>query len=372
MANFFGAVALIGGADGALDDILDTDISDGDGAIVIDATNNILYAYTYDSSSSASEASPDVIKPDSNAGNGRWLLVKAYTAGIQLVDGAAITEISTDGTFAGNSDTAVPTEKASKTYMDSLSGTTTSLIGGFVSRPQFTYHDADEIKISAGRYHHDGTSAQIVYWNSELTFQLGPAGSNADSSAIGTSNWMYIYLDDSAIVTAGTNLLTAAEFLASTTAPTWSHTKHGFYNGEDRCIFAVYINSSGNIFIWRHDGGRYVMLDESCTERSLSDLDSTRVTVTLDYVPAFSTKAQLNLRSYANGDTTTCDLFCSVAGSANDGIYVGLSKSADGAREYNTFDMFCSASQQIDIWHSVDGGHKAGVNTNGWYLPRGM
>lgn len=40
-----------------------------------------------------------------------------------LATGATINELSTDGTFAGNSDSAVPTEKASKTYADSVAST---------------------------------------------------------------------------------------------------------------------------------------------------------------------------------------------------------------------------------------------------------
>jgi len=76
MSNFFGATKLVGGTAGALDDILHTVISDGDGALVIDAVNNKAYKYTYDSSSSDAESSPDIINPDSNSGDGRWLLVK--------------------------------------------------------------------------------------------------------------------------------------------------------------------------------------------------------------------------------------------------------------------------------------------------------
>ena len=43
--NFFGAVVLTGGGTGALDDISYAAISDGDGAICIDAVNNIVYYY---------------------------------------------------------------------------------------------------------------------------------------------------------------------------------------------------------------------------------------------------------------------------------------------------------------------------------------
>ena len=44
------------------------------------------------------------------------------TGDITLNAGATINEFSTDGTLAGDSDTAVPTEKAVKTYVDSQSG----------------------------------------------------------------------------------------------------------------------------------------------------------------------------------------------------------------------------------------------------------
>jgi hypothetical protein len=78
--NFYGAIALTGGGSGSLDDINHNDLNDGDGAIVIDAVNDRIYAYTYNSSSSTAESSPDVIVPDSNTGNGRWILVTTQVA----------------------------------------------------------------------------------------------------------------------------------------------------------------------------------------------------------------------------------------------------------------------------------------------------
>jgi len=77
--NAFGAIKTTGGAAGALDDIIHTNISDGNMAVVVDAVTNIVYHYTYDSSSAAAESDPDVVNPDSNAGNGRWLLTKSQS-----------------------------------------------------------------------------------------------------------------------------------------------------------------------------------------------------------------------------------------------------------------------------------------------------
>ena len=114
----FSAIKTAGGTAGCLDDIIHGNISDGDLATVVDAINNIVYHYTYDSSSAAAESDPTIINPDSNAGNGRWLLTASKHTTFSGPSGTTINEFSTDGTLGGNSDDAVPTEKATKTYID--------------------------------------------------------------------------------------------------------------------------------------------------------------------------------------------------------------------------------------------------------------
>lgn len=74
--NAFSFTALTGGAAGALDDLIHTNITDGDLAFVTVKSTKKSYVLYYDSSSAADEStSVDqiVINPDSNAGNGRWL-----------------------------------------------------------------------------------------------------------------------------------------------------------------------------------------------------------------------------------------------------------------------------------------------------------
>lgn len=93
--EYYPATSLIGGGDGALDKISAATLGDGDIALV--ATSTEFYVYRYDSSSSADEDSPDIIKPDDVGNGGRWLLVfnsTHYHAGdtlqpdkINLVDG---------------------------------------------------------------------------------------------------------------------------------------------------------------------------------------------------------------------------------------------------------------------------------------------
>jgi len=76
--SLFPAVAINGGSAGALDAIDGNLISDGDGAIVVDRSTGKLYAYTMDAASGATESYPDVIAPDLNAGDKRWILHTAY------------------------------------------------------------------------------------------------------------------------------------------------------------------------------------------------------------------------------------------------------------------------------------------------------
>lgn len=74
----FAATGLTGGGADDLDFIGYATPADGDPAVVI--VGSLIYFYEYDSSSSAAELSPDVIKPDDAGANpGRWLLVKVHT-----------------------------------------------------------------------------------------------------------------------------------------------------------------------------------------------------------------------------------------------------------------------------------------------------
>ena len=70
--NFYGATGLIGGTDGKLDNIDGAALADGDGAIVIMAGTH--YLYILDDDSAAAESSPDIIEPDANGGDKRWIL----------------------------------------------------------------------------------------------------------------------------------------------------------------------------------------------------------------------------------------------------------------------------------------------------------
>lgn len=100
-SNFYGAIALTGGAEGALDRIDGALLSDADGSICIDATNDKVYFHTLNSSSGAGESSPDIIVPDSNAGTKRWILVLTLSMSAFMRAILASTSISTFFTNIG-------------------------------------------------------------------------------------------------------------------------------------------------------------------------------------------------------------------------------------------------------------------------------
>jgi len=145
---------------------------------------------------------------------------------------------------------------------------------GYVNRPQFRWKDADEIYIGSGHYEHGGSTRQrVVWWNSELTYKFGPAGSNGSSSAIGNNEWHYLYIDDSAVNSLASNELTAAEFVSNTTAPTWDADLFGWYTGNDRCIAAFLTSGAGALVEFYHDGGDCIVYADQLAAGKLTKTD---------------------------------------------------------------------------------------------------
>jgi len=78
--TYYSAKDFIGGGADALDLFDGADLNDDDRAIV--SNGGKFYFYRLEDSSGAAESSPDIISPDSNAGNKRWLLEGIYAATI--------------------------------------------------------------------------------------------------------------------------------------------------------------------------------------------------------------------------------------------------------------------------------------------------
>jgi hypothetical protein len=372
----FGATGLTGGTTGKLDaiDITLDGIDDGDVALVHTAT--VVYNYYYDDDNATAESSPDYIAPDKDnggaySGDGRWVLNGHYALTYQSVNGTSINEFSTDGTMAGNSDNAAPTEKAVKTYSDTKA--VDSDFPGYVQRATFTYSDADTITITGATYHHAGTTEQMVYWDATITFDLGSGGSNSSSDDLdnGAAEWQYIYLDDSAIVTQGAALLDADCFLNGPTAPTWDTTDHAWMNGDDRCIFAVRINASNQILEFFHSGDFFGYAD-ALADLAATDIDTTWTDVTLT-IPGFARRGIVVFKGNYVSESTSTILYWRTNGqSGSSGHRVYQIYQTHDTYPYNQVEVMTDSGGKIEIKHQHSAAHKSGMTTDGWYLPNGM
>ena len=256
-----------------------------------------------------------------------------------------VIEAITDGTLG--------TTVAADFRVDALAPLLLSSMG---KRAQFVWKDADEIYLNAGAYYHNGTTDQIVYWDSRLTFQF---------QNLAASDWSYLYIDDSAVVTLGSNLLTTSELIDYTNEPTWSQAKHGWYNGEDKCIFAVRTDGSSNILQFWHDGGDFVLYDADFGDLT-NGTSATYTDVTLT-MPKFSTKAYITTDTYYVNNNT--QVYIRPNGSSGSSpIFVGEVASGS-TMNINNVMCITDTSQKIEYKHNASTSNTFSIFTNGWYFP---
>ena len=310
--------ARTGGASGALDQRDGSAISDNDPALVFDGEE--AYFYQADATLNKAESDPDLIRPDTNPGTIDWVMLHPFFRETQ--------------------------------------------------RAKFGWKDADEIYIGAAACYLRGAINRRVYWASELTFQLGSGGSNAASSNLGNNEWHYIYIDYSAVVSLGLNLLTAAQFLNSTTGPTWSAANRGWYNGNDLCVFAVRTDGAAGVLNFHHDGGDYVMYDASQTTNiNGTDVDDSYVDCQIN-APALGHKMEIAVIGNANGFSAGA-LYYRVNGETG-AHEVGYLLNGSADRSQVDLTAFSDSSGLIEVKMQNSGASLMTVNTLGYYLPTGM
>jgi hypothetical protein len=98
-----------------------------------------------------------------------------------------------------------------------------------LTRSILEYVNATNIILNAGKYYHQGTTKRILKWYTPLT---------KTHTFIGNT-FNYIYIDNDAVVAAGSDILTEDEISIDTAPPSWSGEKQGYYNGLDLCIGIV-------------------------------------------------------------------------------------------------------------------------------------
>ena len=238
---------------------------------------------------------------------------------------------------------------------------------GYLDRPQFLHSSDTDILIEPGAYHHSGTVDQLVYWNSQLTF-------TASNISAGTADQIvYVYLDDSAIVTNGTPLLDNTCFVDSNTGPVWSDAKHGWYGTDttanDRCIFACSADATDDLLPWYHDGGSYVEYDLQVEDMSDTDIDLVWTDIVLS-IPDFGDNGKAVVTFYGNG-TNVIKSFYRKNGSSSTGHLIAATAGVS-TQSVNTRIVAVDDAQTIEVVNNGSDSSTLAVYTNGFYLPRGM
>jgi hypothetical protein len=219
----------------------------------------------------------------------------------------------------------------------------------------FTWASATTITVQSFTYFHNGTLKQYVYSNASISW----------SPSVSGTQWYYVYLDDSAIVTAATNVITSTQLLASTTAPTWSDAKQGWYSGSDRCIFAFLSASAVIEEFWQE--GDFVLFPTETTEMS-AQTSTFPVDVTLT-MPGFSTGAMVSL--VGRHGTDVPDIFWEPKGNAGTGS-IAVKLDATVVQHNTIFRVITDTSQRITLRATTSGTGGQNLYQSGWFLPIGM
>ena len=127
----YGAIDLTGGSAGDLDAIDGTVLQNNDIAIVITSTN--VYIYRLNSTSGAAEVSPDVISPDTNAGNKRWILMPIRYATEIIVGGVYLATSAETVTGTDETKVVTPDTLTDKMSAPGAIGNTTPSTGAFTT-----------------------------------------------------------------------------------------------------------------------------------------------------------------------------------------------------------------------------------------------
>lgn len=146
--NYYGYpyIALTGGVDGALDSLDGSLLKNGDFAVVVVPTTNRAYIYTLDEDSAVSESSPNVISPDSNAGDKRWVLatansdaslvafLQAGTGAIERTQQSKSRDLVYVDDFGAEGDDSTDCTAAIQAAIDAAGATKTVMLGNGIYR----------------------------------------------------------------------------------------------------------------------------------------------------------------------------------------------------------------------------------------------
>ena len=253
---------------------------------------------------------------------------------------------------------------------DHVHATTEFATVGFVNRTIASWASITSIDLTGARYHHDGSTEQIVGWGSDITFTFGPAGSNPNSSSLGTEVWQYLYIDDSAIISS---TLTDAQLVNRLEAPDWTPSKLGWYRGNDRCIGAFYVNLSGEI-------DRFSQTAEKITWDSRVEIATSFTsswTDTTALVPFFEVDQVIECSLHAGFGGNDGRYYWKRNGSPGSGHIVGYSFRTGGGDDkfistHNTFQPITNSGGVFEMIVDFGTSTNSYMHQSAYFLPQGM
>jgi len=227
-------------------------------------------------------------------------------------------------------------------------------------RPKFS-SSGSTLTVTPG-YYHMGAKGYNVSWDSDITVTITSTG------------WRYIYLNDSAITT---KTVSAGQIIESGTAPSYNSTYHGWYNGNDRCIFAVYA-TGGVIANFYHDGKDFVQYGEDLEELALIDATKNSWTdVDIDRNPAFATEIEMTIRMMSpDGNVNSCTWTLRTYGDTSSGHILGVTEAGNSGvdDEHITSNkrQYISSSKVQYYAATSASVVRIAFFSNGFFFPRGM
>ncbi|KKL94130.1 hypothetical protein LCGC14_1867760 [marine sediment metagenome] len=393
------ADSLTGGAD-ALDAIDGAGLADRDFAIT--ATGTVFYLHQLDADSAAAESSPDIISPNSNPGDKRWILLAvpgadaisgitsqavgetdvqtltnktltSPTVNTPTVNSPTIatptintsiagTALKDEDDMASDSATVVASQQSIKAYVDSLETDTDTLVysvvhnyitGLVLSNDTDTDHD---INITAGRAV-DATNAHLIILASEITkridaaWAVGDDAGGIDTGSVANNTLYAVWL----IKRSDTGVEDAL-FSASFSAPTMP-TDYDY----KRLIGFLLTDGSANINNFTQQGdGREVVIWQKARLSVASGLSSTSY-ATQSLASVLPTSYILSYLPGAYSSTVDVDVYIS-----HDGTNASTIFHANNTSTVGTVNELYDVGFASPVFVPIDGAnthYKVGAQT---------
>jgi hypothetical protein len=184
--NFLGATGVSGGAEGDLDAIDGSELSNGDGGFAVDAGAFEAGFFSLDSDAASSQAIPTIMKPDTNADDKRWILSTLLSSGLKIYEASTTNLIE----FVGSSGNWVLDNKvdgATFTIQGENSGNSVILAGDPAGAATLYYAGAAKLATATGGVTVTGTLTGTTVNATTINTTNMIASGNSNSAIVNTT-----------------------------------------------------------------------------------------------------------------------------------------------------------------------------------------